>query len=214
MTKEISLLFIVMLCMVPALANGFSDHDEPVQDDTVQTQQLTTINDSASVAYQKNHNTGTLEDFPRLHPLVVHFPIVFLILAFIIQIVSFCVYRKELSWVALFLIVFGFIGAYVAADILHGGDPDLSTLSTIARDTFERHEQFAHYTEWISGIAAIVKVISHFAFKRRWWTEMIAVILMAGAVYTIAITGDMGARLVYIDSVGVQGNKIPLHDMD
>lgn len=207
--KYFSLLLVTLLLAIPAFAHG--GDDTPTSGNKVQ---LSTINDSASVAYQEAHNTGTLEDFPRLHPLVVHFPIVFLILAFIIQIVSFFVYKKELSWVTLFLIVLGFIGAYVAANIFHGGDPDLSALSAIARDNFEKHEQFAHYTVWISSIAAVVKILSHFVFKRKLWTEIIAAILMTGAVYTITITGDMGGRLVHIDAIGVQGNKIPLHDMD
>ncbi|TAN18727.1 MAG: hypothetical protein EPN37_04700 [Chitinophagaceae bacterium] len=178
------------------------------------TYQSPTINDSASIAYQKAHNTGTLSDFPRMHPLVVHFPIVFIILAFIVQIISFFVFKYELSWVSLFLIVLGFIGAFIATNIFHGGDPDLPTLSEIARRTFEKHEQFAHYTEWISGMAAVAKIISHFVFKMKLWTGIIVAILMAGAVYAIHTTGDMGARLVHIDAIGVQGNKIPLHDTD
>lgn len=172
------------------------------------------INDSASVAYQKAHNSGTLSDFPRLHPLIVHFPIVFIILAFIIQIVSFFVFKKELSWVTLFLIILGFIGAYIATNILHGGDPDLPSLNAIVMETFEKHERFAHLTEWFSGIAAIIKIIGHFVFKRSLWIEILAVVLMACAVYTITITGDMGARLVHIGAIGVQGNQIPLHDTD
>lgn len=204
------LLAVLLGSTAPSIAHeGHGPNHNPVQ-----TTQLQTINDSASVAFQEAHNSGTLKDFPRLHPLVVHFPIVFIILAFIIQIISFFVYKKQLSWVTLFLIVLGFIGAYVASNIFHGGDPDLSTLSTIARENFEKHEQYAHYTVWISGIAALVKIISHFIFKRKLWTEIIAVILMAGAVYTITITGDMGARLVHIDAIGVQGNKIPAEDTD
>ncbi len=178
------------------------------------TYQSPTINDSASVAFQEFHNTGTLQDFPRLHPLIVHFPIVFIILAFLVQIISFFVFRRALSWVTLFLIVLGFIGAYVATNILHGGDPNLPTLSPIARATFEKHELYAHLTEWFSGIAALVKILSHFAFKRKLWTEIIAIVLMAAAVYTITITGDMGARLVHIDAIGVQYNRIPLQDTD
>src|SRR5690625_460237 len=105
--KYLSLLLAVWLWAIPVLAHG--GHDKHDQDNVAQTSQFHTINDSASVAYQEAHNTGTLEDFPRLHPLVVHFPVVFIILAFIIQIVSFFVYKKALSWVTLFLIVFGFI---------------------------------------------------------------------------------------------------------
>jgi len=39
-------------------------------------------------------------------------------------------------------------------------------------------------------------------------------LLLVGSAYTITVTGDMGARLVHIDAIGVQGNKIPAHDDD
>lgn len=216
--KCMILMLVALLGAIAANAKGNQNmgmSDAPVlSGKNMPTYQSPTINDSASIAYQKIHNTGTLADFPRLHPLVVHFPIVFIILAFIIQIISFFVFKRELSWVSLFLIVLGFIGAYISTNILHGGDPDLPTLSEIARRTFEKHEQFAHYTEWISGIASVAKIISHFVFKRKLWTGIVVAVLMAGAVYAITITGDMGARLVHIDAIGVQDNRIPLHDTD
>lgn len=178
-----------------------------------------TLTTTLSNAYPAAHNTGSLSDFPKLHPLVVHFPIVFLILAFFIQLVSFFVFKpnkeqtgKELSWVVLFLVVLGFIGAYLASNSFHGGDPDLTKLDAITRATFEKHEQYASYTVWISGFAALAKIISHFFFKRKLVSEIITLILMAGSVYTIAVTGDMGARLVHIDAIGVQGREIPADD--
>lgn len=206
------LLAILLWTAMPIAAHNGPDHQAT---QATSTQQNVTLQpDTISNAYPASHNTGTLADFPKLHPLVIHFPIVFLILAFIIQIVSFFVYKNELSWVTVFLVVLGFIGAYLATNFFHGGDPNLSALDPISRATFERHEQYASYTVWISGIAALIKIISHFFFKRKLWTEIIAVILMAGAVYTITITGDMGARLVHIDAIGVQGNKIPAEDTD
>lgn len=178
-----------------------------------------TLTTSLSNAYPAAHNTGSFADFPKMHPLVVHFPIVFLMLAFVIQIVSFFVFKpnktqggKDLSWVILFLVVLGFIGAYLASNIFHGGDPDLSKLDSVTRATFETHEQYANYTVWISGFATLAKIISHFFFKRKMVAEVIAVVLMAGSVYTIAVTGDMGARLVHIDGIGVQGRGIPAED--
>lgn len=206
------LLAILLWTAGPVSAHNGHDHSSTSSGATVQ--QTVPQPDTISNAYISGHNTGTLQDFPKLHPMIVHFPIVFLILAFIIQIISFFVFKRELSWVTLFLVVLGFIGAYVATNLLHGGDPNLATLDPISRATFERHEQFAHYTIWLSGIAALIKIISHFVFKRKWWTEIIAVVLMAGAVYTITVTGDMGARLVHIDAIGVQGNKIPAEDTD
>jgi uncharacterized membrane protein len=164
--------------------------------------------------YPQSHNTGTLKDFPRLHPLIVHFPIIFLILALIFQVCSFWIFKWELSWLTLILIVGGFIGSYLASNIFHGGDPNLQLLDTITRNTFEKHELFARYTVWISGIAALVKIISHFFLKRNAVSEIFLTLLLVGSAYTICVTGDMGARLVYIDGVGIQGNKIPEHDSD
>jgi len=172
------------------------------------------INEKASLAYEDAHNTGTLADFPRLHPLIVHFPIVFLILAFITQMIAFFVFKEELNRVALFLVVLGFMGAYISSNVLHGGDPNLDALGNIARNTFEKHERYAHLTEWFSGIAALAKIFNQFILKKKLWLTIIAVLFMACATYTIVVTGDMGARLVHIDAIGVQGNQIPLHDSD
>jgi len=170
--------------------------------------------ESAFMAYQKAHNTGTLADFPRLHPMIVHFPIVLLLLAFLAQLCSLFFFKKELSWAALLLVVGGFIGAYLASNVFHGGDPDLKLLDAISRSTFEKHELFASYTVWISGIAALLKILSQFVFKKHLIAEVLVTILLAGSAYTIAVTGDMGARLVHIDTIGVQCNKIPAHDND
>lgn len=171
-----------------------------------------TISTIINHSYPAAHNTGTLADFPKLHPLVVHFPIVFLILAFFTQIVSLFVYKKELSWVTLFLVVLGFIGAYLASNLFHGGDPNQSLLDPITRTTFQRHEQYATYTVWLSAVAAFIKIVSHFFFKRKLITEILATFLLAGAAYTITVTGDLGARLVHIDALGVQGNQMPAQD--
>ena len=165
-----------------------------------------------SMSYMKTHCTGTLADFPKLHPMIVHFPIVFLLLALLTQLLSFVVFKKEMSWIALFLVTLGFIGAYLASTIFHGGDPDLSLLDPISKFNFERHEEFARYTVWISGIAMVAKMLSQFLFKRKLWAELIVTALLIGSAYTIAVTADMGARLVYINGIGVQGNELPAHD--
>jgi len=166
------------------------------------------------ITYIKAHNTGSLEDFPKLHPMIVHFPIVLIILALISQLLSFFILKDELSWVTIVLIVGGFIGAIFASYIVHGGDLDVSKVNIIIKETFEKHEKYATLTVWISGLAMVAKLFSHFIFKKKLISEIIVACLLLGATYTIAVTGDMGARLVYIQTIGVQGNQIPEHDED
>lgn len=165
-----------------------------------------------SITYPAAHNTGTLKDFPKLHPLVVHIPIMCIILAFISQVASFFVFKRELSWVTLILVIAGFTGAWLASGIFHGGDPNLSLLNSVSRVTFEKHEQYANYTVWLSGLAAICKIVGHFLLKRKLTYEILITLLMAACSYTVLVAGDMGARLVQIDGIGVQGHDIPSHD--
>lgn len=205
----------LFLALIWIVLSGFVS----IQNDTTVTQTVTSVTRSGQIDtigtsqndYQKEHNTGTLKDFPRLHPMVVHFPIVFLLLAFIAQLLSLFFLKKELGFASLIFVILGFIGAYIAANIFHGGDPDPKILDAISRSNFEKHELYAYYTVWISGIAALLKIINQFIFKRNFFGEILITVLLVASTYTIIVTGDMGARLVHIDAIGVQGNKIPEH---
>lgn len=197
--KKVCTIAIVLSCIF--IATAAYSHDAA---DSVST--------ALSSAYPAAHNTGSLKDFPKLHPLVVHIPIMCLILAFLSQVASFFVFKRELSWVTLVLVIAGFTGAWLASGIFHGGDPNLSALDPVSRATFEKHEQYAGYTVWISGIAALGKIVSHFLLKRKLIYEIIVTLLLAACSYTVIVAGDMGARLVHIDGIGVQGRDIPAHD--
>lgn len=168
--------------------------------------------DTLSSSYPAAHNTHSLRDFPKLHPLIVHIPIMCLIMAFLVQAASFFAYREAFSWITLVLVVLGFAGAYLSGGIFHGGDPNLAALDPVTRATFETHERFADYTVWISGIALLLKLLSHFAFRRRTSSELLVLLALTACSYTVSVTGDMGARLVHIDGIGVQGRGLPLHD--
>lgn len=201
--KNIKLVLLIALLVTGLLLPPVKVYPQRKSDS------ITTV---LSSTYPAAHNTGSFSDFPKLHPLVVHIPIMFLILAALTQLASLFVFKRELSWVTLILVVIGFVGAYLSSGIFHGGDPDLSILDAITRATFEKHEQYANYTVWISGIGAAAKIISHFFIKRKLLPEIVVMLIMVASAYTVAVAGDMGARLVHIDGIGVQGRDLPAHD--
>jgi len=142
-----------------------------------------------------------LDDFPTLHPLVVHFPIVLLLIAVASQLGSLFVFKKELSWVTLFLLIGGFAGAYAASNFVH---PHTAALSPFTQQVLEEHEEFAYLTVWIAGIALGLKALSHFVLKRNVIGEIVVTLLLFGSAYTVSTAGHYGAQLTHVETVGYE----------
>ncbi len=147
-------------------------------------------------------------DFPNYHPLVVHFPIVLLIVATVLQIWSLFGYRRELGLAALVILIAGVISAWVASNVFHA---HVTSLPETAVRLFEEHERFAAYTFWFSAAAALCKGISHFLLAGKWWSEAIVVILLLAASGAVSVTGHHGAQLVHIEGIGPKGQFLESH---
>jgi len=154
------------------------------------------------------HTENGINDFPNYHPLVVHFPIVLLIVATVLQIWSLLGYRKELGLAALVILIAGVISAWLASNVFHA---HVTSLPESALRLFEEHERFAAYTFWFSLAAAVGKGVSQFLLARRWWSEAIVVLLLLAAAGAVSITGHHGAQLVHIEGIGPKGQFLGSH---
>ena len=178
-----------------------------VKDSVVQKE--STIQTSDSLVHPEEielHEKHTVTEFPNYHPLVVHFPIVLLIAATLFQLLSFVVYKKELSLVVFLLLLFGVIGALVASYLFHG-HPHHELPNKIS-ELFEEHEKMASYTLWLSIIALLGKIISHFFLERKFWLELMVTLFTLSSAITVSIAGHHGASLVHIEGVGPKGNYL------
>ena len=148
-------------------------------------------------------------EFPTLHPLVVHFPIMLILLAAIVQLVSLFIFRREISWAVIFLTVFGALGAYLSSGVFH---PHTSGLSENAQRLLEEHELYADWTLWLAIAGVAAKVISNFLLDRRWWSEAIVSVTLILAAVAVGLAGHHGAELVHKEGVGPQGRFLEMHD--
>lgn len=218
MKNSILYLSLILFLLVGNLiyAHGEKDHKKKEQDSTTFVQK--NVQNAPAATSHDHHEMdnhlmiekseiveAAMSDFSSLHPLVVHFPIVLLLLAFLAQIASFFLWQKQLNWVTVLLLIGGFFGAYVASTFVH---PHTTSLSEAATLVLEKHDLFADYTIWLSGIGLLLKAVSLFFLKDKIWLEIIISLFLAGAAYSVSQAGHYGATLAHIHGVGVQGKFI------
>lgn len=144
-------------------------------------------------------------EFPNLHPMVVHFPIVLLLLTFFSQLIGLFIMKNELSWVTLVLLFFGVLGGWIATNYTHAHPHDLPDR---INQIFEEHEWYAYATLWVSGLTFLLKLVSHFWIKNNRWLEVVVTFSFALSAMSIFFTGHLGSQLVHIEGVGPQGNYL------
>jgi len=149
----------------------------------------------------KQFDKASFEAFPTLHPLIVHFPVVLLLLAFMSQAAGVFVYKDALSWVTLLLTFGGLLGAFVAGEYVH---PHLGNISDSAAWTLEQHEKFADYTLYAALLAFITKIASQFFLKKAKWTEVTTLMFLGVSAYSVSEAGHYGAQLTHIEDVKVE----------
>ena len=141
MKKKFSVITLTTLLLMGNLIFAHDD-DRQIndQDTTVLVQENIQKTEPSSDHHEMNNHLmikeseiidATMSDFPNLHPLVVHFPIVLLLLAVFSQIVSFIIWKKQLNWVTFLLLVGGFLGTYVASILVHPHTTGLTEAATL-----------------------------------------------------------------------------------
>lgn len=145
-------------------------------------------------------------DFPSLHPLIVHFPIVLILISVAFQTAVVCGNWQQIRWATLFIMGGAFFAALAASTVFHAMPSDDAPKE--AMEIFADHERFAEYTLWMSGITFLLRCIGEF-FKifRRPYEILVLVAAMASATF-LSIAGHHGARLTHVAGIGPMGRYL------
>lgn len=189
--------------------HGDAEHEQT--DTALQAADSTVIaTDTAATAPQHASSdvTASFSDFPTLHPLIVHFPIVFLLLAPLFHIISLFVAKGDLlKIVALLCVTVGFAGAWLAGNPVH---PHTDGLPEKAARVLELHEKYAGNTIILSAIAMLLSA-GGWLLRKKMWLQLIIAAAMLAPAYTVSRAGHYGAQLVHLEGVGVQGKFLEEH---
>ena len=146
------------------------------------------------------------KDFPSLHPLAVHFPIVLILLSAALQAVLVWKDLKQIKWVTLVIMGGAFFSSLAASTIFHA-EPS-ADVPKAALEIFEQHEKYAQLTLWMSGITFLLKSIGIFFKINRRSFEIIVLIAAIIAAIFLSLAGHHGAKLTHIAGVGPMGRYL------
>ncbi len=141
-----------------------------------------------------------------LHPAVVHFPIVFLLVGMAVAVVAIFARRCCLPWIAAALLVAGAAGAVVATATGEEEAGTVGTISEAAEEILDEHEEWGEAARNAAIAAAVLAVAAAAAAKIRIagrGLSVVAAIAALIAAYCVGQAGHYGGRLVYRHGVGI-----------
>ena len=141
----------------------------------------------------------------QLHPQIVHTPIALLIFSAFFAILGRLFDREWVRKTSVLLLVFGFLGAFVAqrsGEITHEG-PEKK--QGVPEDAIDGHARWAQFTVWAAGAAvAAVVVASRLSGGAASAVSLLALLLQIAAAILVGITGKEGGELVFEHGANVR----------
>jgi uncharacterized membrane protein len=147
---------------------------------------------------------------PNVHPMLVHFPIAWLIAAIVVDLLSLVLPRARWAeTTATFLYPAGAVSALVT--YLTGRQAAAAVLTPgLAHAIVLQHWNWALATTIFFGSLSAVRLTMFFMSRKPKYSGRIALAGAAlGGLILLFYTGELGARLVYQYGVGVSGTSLP-----
>ena len=151
--------------------------------------------------------TADLDDFPTLHPLIVHFAIVLIIVAAGLQLLNILMMKMEISWIVAVILLIGVLAAWFAGRNFH---PHTHGISEHAQLVLDQHDKWADWTTYSAIIALLLQVVNLFLFKGKRWAAAVIAIVLAVSAYSVSRAGHYGSQLVHIEGIGPQGKYLEM----
>lgn len=146
---------------------------------------------------------------PNIHPLLIHFPIVLLLLVVLVHLTAIIVWKLPwLRTMTLAVSISGFL-SLILTYFSGRQAADSVSLPTVAMGTLSKHADLAFWTLIYFGILTIIHLSVRFfqIHNKKSLSIMLFVLGLVGLVLVVQ-TADLGGQLVYKYGVGVKSHEL------
>ena len=141
-----------------------------------------------------------------LHPAIVHFPIVLILIGSVVAVAAVFLRRWHLPWLAAGMLAAGAAGSVAATWSGEEEGELVAELSPTVEAILDEHEEWGERTRNIAIVAGLLGIAaastSRFPKVARGLAAATA-LAAVGASYAVAETGHYGGLLVYHHGVGI-----------
>ena len=148
-----------------------------------------------------------VQHLQNIHPLVVHFPIAFLVGAALLYFLSWIFRNQTFATTAFLLLILGTLAAGAAVGTGLYGEEGVMVSRSVREHLLEYHENIMLGTLGLSIVLSIWALIARpFPRKRRWIFLVLLVVLLG----VMTVGADYGARMVYDYNAGGNACSQPI----
>jgi uncharacterized membrane protein len=140
----------------------------------------------------------------NVHPVVVHFPIAFLVGAALFYGMAWVLGREALATTALWMLLLGTISAGIAVGTGLYAEEGVMVSHSVREHLLEPHEYLMLTTLGLSVLLAIWALVARPSPQKG---RLFFILLFVGLLVVMTIGADHGARMVYDYNAG--GNACP-----
>ena len=148
-----------------------------------------------------------VQHLQNIHPLVVHFPIAFLVGAAFFYFLSWIFRNQTLATTGFFLLILGTISAGAAVGTGLYGEEGVMISRSVREHLLEVHEKIMLATMGLSMILTIWAVIARPFPKKKRLLFLFLFLVLAGIM---TVGADYGARMVYDYNAGGNACSQPI----
>ena len=148
-----------------------------------------------------------VQHLQNIHPLVVHFPIAFLVGAALFYFLSWIFRNQTFATTGFLLLILGTLAAGAAVGTGLYGEEGVMVSRSVREHLLEYHENIMLGTLGLSIVLSIWALIARpFPTKRRWIFLVLLIVLLG----VMTVGADYGARMVYDYNAGGDACSQPI----